>query len=73
MACILRPECNFHNGYFMCLLPLEAVDIEVKIKMMQGIHTFWRDRTMQIIKCNPWSTELCPYPCLIQKMKTYIE
>ena len=28
MACILRPECNFLNGYFRCLLPLETVDVE---------------------------------------------
>ena len=53
MACILRPECNFLNGYFRCLLPVETVDVEVKVKIMQGIHTFQRDRTSHIIKCNP--------------------
>ena len=72
MACILRPECNFLNGYFRCLLPLETVDIEVKIKMMRGIHTFRRDRTTQFIKCNPWSKRSVLIP-LIQKMKTYLE
>ena len=73
MGCILKPECNFLNRYFRCLLPLETVDVEVKIKMMRGIHTFRRDRTTQVIKCNPWITRLCPYPSLIQKMKTYLE
>ena len=73
MACILRPECNFLNGYFRCLLSVEMVDIDIKVKTMQGIHMFWRDRTSQIIKCNPWSTRLHPYPSLIQKMKTYLE
>ena len=73
MACILRPECNFLHGYFRCQLPVEMVDIEVKVKMMQGIHMFRRDRTSQVIKCNPWSTRLHPYPSLIQKMKTYLE
>ena len=73
MACILRPECNFLNGYFRCLLPMETMDMEVKVKTMQGIHTFLWDRTSQIIKCNPWSTGLCPCPSLIQKMKTYLE
>ena len=71
MACKLRPECNFLHGYFRCQLPVETVDVEVKVKTMQGIHTFRRDRTSQVIKCNPWSTRLCPYPSLIQKMKTY--
>ena len=73
MACILRPECNFLNRYFRCLLPLETVDVEVKVKMIRGIHTFRRDRMSQIIKCNPWSTKLHPYPSLFQKIKTYLE
>ena len=70
MACILRPEWNFFNGFIRCLLP---VDVEVKVKMMQRINMFWRDRISQIIKFNPWSTRLCPYPSVIQKMKTYLE
>ena len=73
MTCILRPKCNFLNRYFRCLLPLETVDIEVKVKMMRGIHMFRRDKTSQVIKYNPWSTRLHPYPSLIQKMKTYLE
>ena len=73
MACILRPECNFLNKYFRCLLPVKTVDVEVKVKMMQGIHTFQRNRTLQIIKCNPWSTRLHPYSSPIQKMKMYLE
>ena len=40
---------------------------------MRGIHTSRRDRTTQVISCNPWSTRLCPYPSLIRKMKTYLE
>ena len=28
MACILRPECNFLNGYLRCLLPVETVGVE---------------------------------------------
>ena len=73
MACIMRPECNFLNGYFRCLLPLETVDVGVKVKMMRGIHMFRRNRITQVISCNPWSTGLHPYPSLIQKMKTYLE
>ena len=73
MACILRPECNFLNGFFRYLLPVEMVDVEVKVKTMQGIHTFQRERTLQTIKCNPWSTRLCPYPSLIWKMKTHFK
>ena len=73
MACILKPECNFMHGYFRSLLPLETVDVEVNVKTMRVIHTYRRDRTTQVISCNPWSTRLCPYPSLIRKMKMYLE
>ena len=73
MACILPSECNFLHGYFRCQLPVEMVGVEIKVKTMQGIHTFRRDMTSQLIKCNPWSTKLHPHPSLIQKMRTYLE
>ena len=73
MACILKPELNFLHGYFRCLLSIETVDIEVKTKMMRGIHTFRRDQTNQVISCNPWSTRLHPYPSLIRKINMYLE
>ena len=73
MTCILCPECNFLHGYFRCQLPMETVDVELKVKTMQGIHMFRRDRTSQVIKCNPWSTRLHPYPSLIWKMRTYLK
>ena len=73
MACMLKPECNFLHRYFQFLLPLEIVDVEVKVKTARGIHMFRRDRTTQVITCNPWSTRLHPYLSLIRQMKTYLE
>ena len=72
MACILQPKCNFLHGFFRCYLPVEIVDVEVRITFMQGAHMFRRDRTCQIIKCPPWSIRLHPCPTLIKKMKTYL-
>ena len=40
---------------------------------MQGTHIFRRDRTVQLIKCTPWSTRLCPHLTIIKKMKTFLE
>ena len=73
MACLLQPECNFLHGFFRCKLPVEVVDVEVKITSMQGMHIFRRDQTTQVIKCTPWSTRLCPHPTIIKKMKTFLE
>ena len=73
MACLLQPECNFLHGFFRCKLPVEVVDVEVKITPMQGTHIFRRDQTTQVTKCTPWSTSLCPHPTFIKKMKTFLE
>ena len=73
MACTLQPKCNFLHGFFRWHLPVETVDVEVRITSMQGTHTFKRDRTCQVIKCNPWSIRLCSHPTIIKEMKTYLE
>ena len=73
MTCILQPKCNFLHGFFRCCLPVETVYVEVRITSMQGTHMFRRDKTCQVIKCNPWSTRLCPHPAISKKMKTYPE
>ena len=58
---------------FRCHLPVEMVDVEVRIASMQGTHMFRRGRNCQIIKCNLWSTRLCPQSTIMKKMKTYLE
>ena len=44
---------QFPTWIFRCHLPVEMVDVEVRITSMQGTHGFRRDRMCQIIKCNP--------------------
>ena len=73
MVCLLQPECNFLCSFFRCKLPVELVDVEVKITSMQGTHIFRRDRMNQLVKCSPWSTRLCLHPTIIKKMKTFLE
>ena len=73
MACLLQPECNFLHGYFRCKLPVEVVDVEVKITSMQGMHIFRRDRTTQLVRCVPWKPNLCPCLNMVKKMRTFLE
>ena len=73
MAYTLKPKCNFLQGLFRCHLPIETVDIEVKITSMQGTCVFRRDQTTQLIKCTPWSSRLCPHLTIIKKMRTFLE
>ena len=73
MACLLQPECNFLHGFFRCKLPVEVVDVGVKVTSMQGMHIFRRDRTTQLIKYTPWSMKLHPHPTIVKKIKTFLE
>ena len=73
MPCLLQPECNFLHGSFRCKLPVEVVDVEVKVTSMQGIHIFRRDRTTQLIRCICWTTKLHLHPTIVKKMKTFLE
>ena len=73
MTCLLQPECNFLHRFFRCKLPLEVVDMEVKIMSMQGTHIFKRDRTTQLTRYVPWTTKLHPHPNIVKKMKTSLE
>ena len=73
MACLLQPECNFLHRFFRCKLPVEVVDVEVKITSKQGMPIFRRDRMTQLIRCTPRSMRLCPHPTIIKKMRTFLE
>ena len=71
MACQLQPECNFMHTFFKCKIPIEVVDMEVKVTSMQGIHLYKRDQTMQVTKCVSWTNNISPHPTIIKKMKTF--
>ena len=73
MVCLLQPECNLFYGFFRCKLPVEVVDVEVKVTLMQRIHIFKRDRTTQLTKCIPWTMKIHPHPTIIKKIKTFLE
>ena len=71
MACQLQPECNFSHRFFKCKLPVEVVDVEVKVMSMQGTHLYKRNRTTQVTKCVPLTNNICPHTNIIKKMKTF--
>ena len=73
MACLLQPECNFLHRYFRCKLPIQVVDMEVKITSMQGTHIFRRDRTTQLVRCMLWTPNLCLHLDMVKKMRTFLE
>ena len=72
MAYQLQPECNFLHVFFKCKLPMEVVDVEVKVTSMQGT-MYKRDQTMQVTKCVLWTNNICPHPNIIKKMKIFLK
>ena len=47
--------------------------MEVKIMSMQGMHIFRRDRMTQLVRCVPWTPNLCLHPNMVKKMRTFQE
>ena len=74
MACLLQLECNFLHGYFRCRLPVEVVDVEVKITTMQGDTYFQERQNNTTNKMYPMEhVTLCSHPTIVKKMRTFLE
>ena len=43
-----------------------------KCPYLQGIHTFKKDRSTQVIRCSTWGTQVKPFPSLQRKMREYL-
>ena len=69
----LRAQCNFAFHNFSCALPEDMIDIEVTIWMVDGIHTYKKDRMTQVTSYSPWSRQLKPLPSLRKKITKYEE
>ena len=37
------------------------------------MHIFRRDRKTQLVRCMPWTPNLCPYPNMVKKVRTFLE
>ena len=57
----------------MCTLPEDTIDVDIKLLPLKEIHTFRKDRNIQISRCSSWGTEVKPFLSLQKKMKHYIE
>ena len=48
----LNLSCDF-NGYLVCQMPKNMVEVELKIKMTQGKYTLSKDTCMRTERCHP--------------------
>ena len=49
----LNLSCNF-NGYLVCQMPPNTVEVELKIKITQGKYTFNKDTCTRTERYCPW-------------------
>ena len=61
-------QCDLTYGFLKCAIPEDAVDVDLKVHTLKGIHTFRKDYKSQMNKCSPWGTKVQPYPSLEKKM-----
>ena len=54
MAKSLNSRCDFDNGFFMCVLPEDAVLLVVKVKTNTGNHALVEDREKWTEKFRLW-------------------
>ena len=64
MACELSANCDLIFGILSCNLPEDSIDMDLKACALQGIHTYKKDRSTQVIKYSSWGTEVKPFPPL---------
>ena len=50
----LNSRCNFKQGFFMCDLPVDMVELILRVKTICGKHTLREDRKKKSEKYKPW-------------------
>ena len=54
MARSLNSHCDFKEGFFTCNLPIDTVELVLKVKTIKGKHTLKEDRERRTEKDRPW-------------------
>ena len=49
----LNVACNF-DGYLVCQMPADTVEVELKIKMIRGKYSLHKDTGMRTERYHPW-------------------
>ena len=64
MAREIIPVCDFIFGSIQTGLPMDAVDVELMVRMVKGIYTYRKDHTAKSTVFSPWGRTVIPFPSL---------
>ena len=73
MAREINLVCDFFFDFVCTNLPSDMVDVELMVRMVQGIYTYRKDHTVESTIFTLWSKNMIPFPSLRRKIKAFKE
>ena len=73
MANEINSVCDIFPGFMHTNLPEYIVDVELTIRMVQGIYIYHKNHTAESTIITPWSKSATPFPYLRKKIKAFKE
>ena len=71
MAREISPMCDFIFGFICMSLLTDTVDVDVMIRMVEGIYTYRKDHTAESMVFSPWRRTMIPFPSLQRKIQAF--
>ena len=68
MAKEMNVMCDFVEHQLNCVLPVNTMDVLLKVRMKTGEHTFREDVYMRTLKYRRWNNELRPFRSLKRRV-----
>ena len=69
MAREINPVCDFTFGLMCMCLRTDMVGVELTIRMVKGIYTYYKDHTVESMIFSLWSKSVIPFPPQDKRLK----
>ena len=69
----INPVYSFFFGFMHTNLLTDTVDVELTLRMVQGIYIYHKDHTAEMTIFTPWSKSVTLFPSLRNKIKAFKE
>ena len=73
MAREVNLVCDFFFGFMCANLSADTVDLELTLRIVQGIYIYRKDHTTETTIFTLWSKNVIPFPSLRKKIKAFQE
>ena len=73
MAREINLVCDFYFAFMHTNLPIDTVDVELTLRMVQRIYIYHKDHTAETTIFTLWSKSVTPFPSLRENIKAFKE